>query len=80
MKRLADLYLLPSPQQLVQANDGSEVTAATILKWLDCPHMATLFIQLGRPFENSYNESSNGKLLDELIKERSFARQKKSKS
>jgi len=36
--------------------------------WIKRVRVKTLFIELGSPWENGYNESFNGKFRDELLK------------
>ena len=40
--------------------------ASSVREWLAVAKVRTLFIEPGSPWENGYNESSNGKLRDEL--------------
>ena len=48
-------------------DNGSEFTALAVRDWLQRLGVTTLFIESGSPWENGYNERSNGKLRDELL-------------
>ena len=43
-------------------------TAKLVRRWLGRVGVEMLFIEPGSPWENGYNESFNGKLRDELLK------------
>ena len=45
----------------------AEFTAKLVRRWSGRVGVETLFIEPGSPWENSYNESFNGKLRDELL-------------
>ena len=51
----------------IRSDNGPEFTAKVVRKWLYDLGVATLFIELGSPWENGYIESFNGKLRDELL-------------
>jgi len=46
---------------------GPEFIARALTEWLEHVGVQTLFIKLGSPWENGYNESFKGKLRDELL-------------
>jgi len=46
---------------------GAEFIATAVQKWLGQIGVKTLYITPGSPWENSYNESFNGSLRDELL-------------
>jgi transposase InsO family protein len=50
-----------------------EVTARAVREWLSRVGVKTLSIEPGSPWENGYNESSNGKLRDELLNRKIFS-------
>ena len=51
----------------IRSDNGPEFTAKVVRNRLQRLNAQTLFIQLGSPWENGYNESFNGKLRDELL-------------
>ena len=57
-----------SPFALLHILDnGPEFTAVLVRRWLAALAVQTLFLEPGRPWENGYVESFNGKLRDELL-------------
>lgn len=51
----------------IRSDNGSEIAARNARKLLGVRHRDTLPIEPGRPRENGYIESFNGKLLVELL-------------
>jgi len=51
----------------IRSDNGPEFTSKVVRSWLERLGVQTLFIELGSPWENGYNESFNGKLRDELL-------------
>jgi transposase InsO family protein len=51
----------------IRSDNGPEFTAGRVQNWLDRVAVRTLFIAPGRPWENGFIESFNGKLRDELL-------------
>ena len=64
---LLDLFIVKGMPDYIRSDIGSEFTAVLVRKWLSKLNVKTLFIELGSPWENGYNESFNGKLRDELL-------------
>ena len=64
---LADLFVRHGPPEYLRSDNGPEFTAKLVRRWLGRVGVETLFIELGSPWENGYNESFNGKLRDELL-------------
>ena len=56
------------PQTIVSDN-GTELTSNAILSWADGSGVAWHYIAPGKPQQNGYNESFNGRLRDELLNE-----------
>jgi len=56
----------------IRSDNGPEFTAKAIRGWLNRIGVKTLFIEPGSPWENSYIESFNGKLRDELLNREIF--------
>jgi len=55
------------PPEHIRSDNGSELTAQAVRKWLEQTGVQTLYIEPGSPWENGYCESFNGKLRDELL-------------
>ena len=51
----------------IRSDNGSEMTAKILRRWLGNIGAKTLYIEPGSPWENGYCESFNGKLRDELL-------------
>ena len=51
----------------VRSDNGPEMTAKRVRKWLQTLGSKPLFIEPGSPWENGYCESFNGKLRDECL-------------
>ena len=64
---LFNLFVLRGIPEHIRSDNGAEFTAREIRKWLGRLGVKTLFIEPGRPWENGYIESFNGKLRDELL-------------
>ena len=64
---LADLFVRHGPPEYLRSDNGPEFTAKLVRRWLGRVGVEMLFIEPGSPWENSYNESFNGKLRDELL-------------
>ena len=51
---------------------GPEFTALAMLRWQQETKVAWHYIQPGKPIQNAFVESFNGRLRDELLNETSF--------
>jgi putative transposase len=51
---------------------GSELTSNAILRWADERQVAWHYIAPGKPIQNAFVESFNGRLRDELLNETLF--------
>ena len=51
----------------VVSDDGTELTSNAILAWSDDRGVAWEYIQPGKPAQNAFAESFNGRLRDELL-------------
>ena len=69
---LLDLFVMHGVPDYIRSDNGIEFTARLEREWFKKLKVKTLFIKFGSPWENSYNESFNGKLRDELLKEEIF--------
>ena len=59
------------PMSIVSDN-GTELTSNAILSWADQTKVGWHYIAPGKPQQNGYNESFNGRLRDELLNETLF--------
>ena len=60
------------PQSIVSDN-GTELTSMAILSWSQETHIDWHYIAPGKPTQNAFIESFNGRLRDELLNETLFA-------
>jgi putative transposase len=67
LHRLTELFVSRRPPDYIRSDNGPEFTAKAVREWLSRVGVKTLYIEPGSPWENGYNESSNGKLRDELL-------------
>jgi transposase InsO family protein len=67
LEALNELFLRHGPPEHIRSDNGAEFTAAAVRDWLARLKVRTLFIEPGSPWENSYNESFNDKLRNELL-------------
>jgi putative transposase len=58
--------------QIITCDNGSEFTSSHVDAWADRRKIRLDFIAPGRPIENTYIESFNGKLRDECLSEHWF--------
>jgi putative transposase len=56
----------------VTSDNGTELTSNAILKWADDTQVVWQYIQPGKPTQNAYSESFNGRLRDEKLNETLF--------
>ena len=56
----------------ITSDNGTELTSNAILTWADERHVAWQYIQPGKPQQNAFSESFNGRLRDELLNETLF--------
>jgi putative transposase len=59
--------------KMVVSDNGSELTSNAILTWADQSRVAWHYIAPGKPMQNAFIESFNGRLRDELLNETLFA-------
>jgi transposase InsO family protein len=67
IETLADVMLVRGVPEHIRSDNGSEMTAKIVRRWLANVGAKTLYIEPGSPWENGYCESFNGKLRDELL-------------
>jgi len=66
IETLGDAMLRHGVPEHVRSDNGAEMRADRVQKWLSALGTKPLFIEPGSPWENGYCESFNGKLRDEL--------------
>jgi putative transposase len=64
LSRLMHSYGKP---QYIRSDHGAEFTAMAVMRWLRDQQVGPVFIAPGRPWQNAYVESFNGKLRDECL-------------
>jgi putative transposase len=59
--------------KMIVSDNGSELTSNAILAWADQSHVAWHYIAPGKPMQNGFIESFNGRLRDEFLNETLFS-------
>ena len=57
---------------MIVSDNGSELTSNAILAWADQTRVEWHYIAPGKPMQNAFIESFNGRLRDELLNETLF--------
>ena len=68
----ADLMTVHGVPAYIRSDNGPEMVAWKLRRWLTRLGAGTLYIAPGSPWENGYCESFNGKLRDELLQRELF--------
>jgi len=58
---------------MIVSDNGSELTSNAILLWADTSKVDWHYIAPGKPMQNAFIESFNGRLRDELLNETLFS-------
>jgi putative transposase len=58
--------------RMIVSDNGTELTSNAILRWADDSRVAWHYIAPGKPIQNAFVESFNGRLRDELLNETLF--------
>ena len=61
------LYLTRGVPEYIRSDNGPELVAKVLQKWLQEKDCKTIYIKPGSPWENPYIESFNGKFRDECL-------------
>lgn len=77
---LFDAMLSHGIPEYIRSDNGPEMTSELVRHWLRQVGSQTLFIEPGSRRENGYNESSDGKLQDELLNGEIFYSLKEARS
>lgn len=64
LRRLFEKHGAPT---FIRSDNGPEFIAATLKKWLEKSGAKTIYIDPGKPWQNPYGESFNGKFRDECL-------------
>lgn len=67
IEAMAGAMLVHGVPEHVRSDNGPEMTAKIVRRWLAQVGSKTLYIEPGSSWENGYCESVNGKLRDELL-------------
>ena len=62
-----------SRRPTIVSDNGTELTSNAILEWADQHKLGWHYIAPGKPQQNGFSESFNGKLRDELLNETLFS-------
>ncbi len=57
---------------MIVSDSGTEFTFTAILTWAEAPQVAWHYIAPGKPTQNGFIESFNGRMRDELLNESLF--------
>lgn len=71
-RELSDLIILRGRPEAIVSDNGTEFTSHAILNWAQENEVSWKYIELGKPMQNGYIESFNGKLRDECLNENWF--------
>ncbi len=72
VRELDALIRLHGKPATIVSDNGSELTSHTILEWQNESGVAWHYIAPGKPTQNAFIESFNGRLRDELLNEEVF--------
>jgi transposase InsO family protein len=64
---LARLMRLHGKPTYIRSDQGAEFTAGAVMRWLRDQNVGPVFIAPGKPWQNGFVESFNGKLRDECL-------------
>lgn len=64
---LARLMRLHGKPAHIRSDQGAEFTAGVVMRWLRDQNVGPVFIAAGKPWQNGFVESFNGKLRDECL-------------
>src|SRR5437764_4878029 len=71
-RELDRLMIERGKPKMVVSDNGTELTSNAILTWADSSHVEWHYIAPGKPTQNAFIESFNGRLRDELLNETLF--------
>lgn len=65
-------WVTSAPSSIVRTDNGPEFTSRVFIAWTQHHGIEHLLIEPGRPMQNGYIESFNGKFRDECLNEHWF--------
>lgn len=65
---------------MIVSDNGTEMTSHAILKWVNGDRIEWHCISPGKPTQNAFVESFNGRLREECLNERLFDRLREARS
>jgi len=72
-RELDRLMIERGKPKMIVSDNGSELTSNAILIWADLARVEWHYIAPGKPMQNAFIESFNGRLRDELLNETLFS-------
>ena len=69
---LSELFAKHGCPKYLRSDNGPEFVAKTVQIWLKHQGAETMYIEPGKPWQNGYGESFNGKLRDECLNANAF--------
>ena len=72
VRELAALVARRGKPEMIVSDNGTELTSNAVLKWAQDHCMQWHYIAPGRPMQNGFVESFNGRMRDELLNETVF--------
>jgi putative transposase len=71
-RELTALVALRGKPEMIVSDNGTELTSNAVLKWAQDTKITWHYIAPGKPMQNGYSESFNGRMRDELLNETLF--------
>jgi putative transposase len=71
-RELDRIVVIRGKPMAIVSDNGTELTSNAMLRWADERHVAWHYIAPGKPTQNAFIESFNGRLRDELLNETLF--------
>jgi putative transposase len=72
VRELSEIIMQKGSSKTILSDNGAEFTSNAVLKWAQDNKINRHYIQPGKPMQNGYIESFNGKLRDECLNESWF--------
>jgi putative transposase len=72
VRELTALVARRGKPEMIVSDNGTELTSSAVLKWAQDHWMQWHYIAPGRPMQNGFVESFNGRMRDELLNETVF--------
>ena len=72
VRELAALVAKHGKPGMIVSDNGTELTSNAVLKWAQDQRIEWHYIAPGKPMQNGYVESFNGRMRDELLNETVF--------